>query len=118
MQDRPKLGISICLLGENVRFDGGHQLDRYLTNVVGQFVDWVPVCPEVECGLSTPREALRLIGDPENPRCSGPGQFNTEQLRHYRRPLHRLSDSDGHLQLGAGKAGGKAAQQWLPVPGP
>ena len=68
MNDRPKLGISTCLLGKNVRYDGGHKLDRYLTNVVGQFVDWVPVCPEVECGMSIPRESLRLIGDPENPR--------------------------------------------------
>jgi uncharacterized protein YbgA (DUF1722 family)/uncharacterized protein YbbK (DUF523 family) len=68
MQDRPKLGISTCLLGENVRYDGGHKLDRYLKDVVGQFVGWVPVCPEVECGMSTPREALRLVGDPENPR--------------------------------------------------
>jgi uncharacterized protein YbgA (DUF1722 family)/uncharacterized protein YbbK (DUF523 family) len=68
MQDRPKVGISTCLLGENVRYDGGHKLDRYLKDVVGQFVGWVPVCPEVECGMSTPREALRLVGDPENPR--------------------------------------------------
>jgi len=82
MQDRPKLGISTCLLGENVRYDGGHKLDRYLTNVVGEFVDWVPVCPEVECGMSTPREALRLVGDPENPRLvtSRTGVDKTEQM--------------------------------------
>jgi uncharacterized protein YbgA (DUF1722 family)/uncharacterized protein YbbK (DUF523 family) len=68
MNDLIKLGISTCLLGENVRYDGGHKLDRYLTNVVGPFVDWVPVCPEVECGLSVPREAMRLVGHPDNPR--------------------------------------------------
>jgi uncharacterized protein YbgA (DUF1722 family)/uncharacterized protein YbbK (DUF523 family) len=51
-----------------VRYDGGHQLDRYLVHTLGQYVEWVPVCPETECGLSTPREAMRLVGDPENPR--------------------------------------------------
>ena len=68
MQDNIKIGISTCLLGENVRYDGGHKLDRYLRDIVGQFVQWVPVCPEVECGLSIPREAMRLIGDVNAPR--------------------------------------------------
>ena len=83
MNDRPKLGISTCLLGENVRYDGGHKLDRYLKDVVGQFVDWVPVCPEVECGMLTPREALRLVGDPENPRLvtNRTGVDKTEQMK-------------------------------------
>jgi uncharacterized protein YbgA (DUF1722 family)/uncharacterized protein YbbK (DUF523 family) len=68
-QDYPiRLGISTCLLGERVRYDGGHQLDRYLVHTLGQYVEWVPVCPETECGLSTPREAMRLVGDPEQPR--------------------------------------------------
>ncbi len=67
-QNRPKLGISTCLLGENVRYDGGHKLDRFLRNTLGQFVDWVPVCPEVECGLPVPREAMRLVGDIDRPR--------------------------------------------------
>ncbi len=82
MDDRPKLGISTCLLGENVRYDGGHKLDRYLRDVVGQFVDWVPVCPEVECGMPTPREALRLVDDPKNPRLvtSRTGIDKTEQM--------------------------------------
>ena len=62
------MGISTCLLGENVRYDGGHKLDRYLKDTVGAFVNWVLVCPEVECGLSVPREAMHLIGDPQNPR--------------------------------------------------
>lgn len=82
MDDRPKLGISTCLLGENVRHDGGHKLDRYLQDVIGQFVDWVPVCPEVECGMPTPREALRLVDDPKNPRLvtSRTGIDKTEQM--------------------------------------
>jgi uncharacterized protein YbgA (DUF1722 family)/uncharacterized protein YbbK (DUF523 family) len=63
-----KLGISACLLGENVRYDGGHKLDRFIAYTLGKYVEFVPVCPEVECGLGVPREPLRLIGDPEKPR--------------------------------------------------
>lgn len=65
---RPKVGISRCLLGENVRYDGGHKLDRFLRDELGRHVDFVPVCPEVECGMPVPREAMRLVGDPESPR--------------------------------------------------
>jgi len=65
--NRLRLGISRCLLGEQVRYDGGHKRDRFLTDVLGHYVEWVPVCPEVEAGLSTPREAMRLVGDPEKP---------------------------------------------------
>ena len=68
MQTKIRLGVSACLLGENVRFDGGHKLDRFITDTLGQFVEYVPVCPEVECGLPVPREAMRLVGDPANPR--------------------------------------------------
>ncbi len=63
-----RLGISRCLLGDEVRFDGGHKRDSFLTEVFGRYVEWVPVCPEVEAGLGTPREAMRLVGDPQNPR--------------------------------------------------
>jgi uncharacterized protein YbgA (DUF1722 family)/uncharacterized protein YbbK (DUF523 family) len=56
-----RIGISQCLLGEQVRFDGGHKLDRFITKTLGQYFEWVPVCPEVELGLGTPRETLRLI---------------------------------------------------------
>jgi len=63
-----KLGVSTCLLGENVRYDGGHQLDRFITDTLGRYVAFVPVCPEVECGMSIPREALRLVGEVDHPR--------------------------------------------------
>ena len=56
-----RIGISACLLGEQVRFDGGHKRDAFLTETFGRFVEWVPVCPEVECGFGTPREAMRLV---------------------------------------------------------
>ena len=68
MTDKVRLGISSCLLGNPVRYNGQHQLDRFLVNQLGQYVEWVPVCPEVECGLPVPRETMRLVGDPEAPR--------------------------------------------------
>ena len=66
--EKIRLGISACLLGENVRYDGGHKLDRFLTGTLGQYVDYVPVCPEVECGLPVPRESMHLEGDTDAPR--------------------------------------------------
>jgi uncharacterized protein YbgA (DUF1722 family)/uncharacterized protein YbbK (DUF523 family) len=65
--EKIRLGISACLLGEPVRFDGGHKLDRFITDTLGNYVEFVPVCPEAECGLGVPREAMRLVGDPEAP---------------------------------------------------
>lgn len=60
--------VSSCLLGEKVRYDGGHKRDPFLVETLGRFVEVVPVCPEAECGLPTPREAMRLAGDPADPR--------------------------------------------------
>ncbi|MGZ3514072.1 MAG: YbgA family protein, partial [Thermodesulfobacteriota bacterium] len=65
--EKIKLGISTCLLGENVRYDGGHKLDRFLTDTLGQYFDYVPICPEVECGLPVPRESMHLEGNPDSP---------------------------------------------------
>jgi uncharacterized protein YbgA (DUF1722 family)/uncharacterized protein YbbK (DUF523 family) len=66
--EKIRLGISSCLLGNNVRYDGGHKLDRFLTDTLGKYVDYIPVCPEVECGLSIPRPSMRLEGNPDAPR--------------------------------------------------
>ncbi len=66
--EKIRLGISRCLLGYNVRYDGGHRLDHYLTDTIGKYVDWIDICPEVDCGLPVPREAMRLVGDPKSPR--------------------------------------------------
>jgi uncharacterized protein YbgA (DUF1722 family)/uncharacterized protein YbbK (DUF523 family) len=63
-----RLGVSACLLGQQVRYDGGHKRDPFLVNDLGRYVEWVPACPEVEMGLPVPRESMRLVGDPENPR--------------------------------------------------
>jgi uncharacterized protein YbbK (DUF523 family) len=58
---RPRVGISRCLLGDEVRYDGGHKRDDLLLSALGSFVQWVPVCPEVEAGMGTPREAIDLV---------------------------------------------------------
>jgi uncharacterized protein YbgA (DUF1722 family)/uncharacterized protein YbbK (DUF523 family) len=68
MLTKIKLGLSACLLGEKVRFDGGHKLDRFITETLGKFVEFVPVCPEAECGLGIPREAMHLAAAPDGPR--------------------------------------------------
>jgi len=63
-----RLGVSACLLGQPVRYDGGHKRDAFLTDTLGPFVEWVPVCPEMEIGLGVPRPPIRLVGDPHTPR--------------------------------------------------
>jgi uncharacterized protein YbgA (DUF1722 family)/uncharacterized protein YbbK (DUF523 family) len=63
-----RVGVSSCLLGEKVRYDGAHKQDCFITGTLGKYFIFVPVCPEVGCGMSTPREAMRLEGDPANPR--------------------------------------------------
>jgi uncharacterized protein YbgA (DUF1722 family)/uncharacterized protein YbbK (DUF523 family) len=68
MMDKIRIGISSCLLGESVRYDGGHKLDRFVRDTLGLYVDYVPVCPEVECGFGIPRESMHLEGDPRSPR--------------------------------------------------
>ncbi|MEM7410296.1 MAG: DUF523 and DUF1722 domain-containing protein [Myxococcota bacterium] len=55
-----RLGVSSCLLGQEVRYDGGHKRDRYLTDDLADYFEWVPVCPELEAGMGVPRPALRL----------------------------------------------------------
>lgn len=71
MDERIRIGISACLLGKEVRFDGGHKHDRFLTGSLGRWVDWVPFCPEVEVGMGTPREAVRLVDDGQRLRLVG-----------------------------------------------
>jgi uncharacterized protein YbgA (DUF1722 family)/uncharacterized protein YbbK (DUF523 family) len=94
----PLLGISSCLLGTPVRYDGGHKLDRYLADTLGQHVRWLPVCPEVECGLGVPRESMRLVGDTASPRLLGmrTGTDYTGQMERWAR---RRCDELAHERL-------------------
>jgi FdhD protein len=65
VRDRPRIGVSACLLGERVRYDAGHKRDAWLVDVLGPQIEWVAVCPEVEAGLGAPREPIRLERTPE-----------------------------------------------------
>jgi uncharacterized protein YbbK (DUF523 family) len=68
---RLRLGVSACLLGENVRWDGRNRRDPMVVEALGPFVEWVPVCPEQELGLGVPREPIRLVGRAAAPRLVG-----------------------------------------------
>jgi uncharacterized protein YbgA (DUF1722 family)/uncharacterized protein YbbK (DUF523 family) len=77
-----RLGVSACLLGEQVRYDGGHKRDLFLLETLGRFVEWVPVCPEVEIGLGIPRESVRLVETDAGVRMIAPksGKDHTEKM--------------------------------------
>lgn len=66
-----RVGVSACLLGEPVRYDGGHKRSAVIVELLGPRFTWVPVCPEMEIGLGAPREPVRLTGDPHAPRMLG-----------------------------------------------
>lgn len=99
---RVRLGVSACLLGEPVRYDGGHKRDAFLTDVLAAHVEWVPVCPEVEIGLGVPRPTLRLQGRSEAPRLvqEATGEDLTARMQTYAearvRELARL-ELDGYV---------------------
>jgi uncharacterized protein YbgA (DUF1722 family)/uncharacterized protein YbbK (DUF523 family) len=92
-----KIGVSTCLLGKPVRFDGGHKLDRFLTDTLGAYVKFVPACPEVELGLGTPRETLRLrrSGDTVRLVFGKTGEDITTRMRTYsEKRVRRLAGED------------------------
>ncbi|MHB8535614.1 MAG: YbgA family protein [Sulfuricaulis sp.] len=98
---RIRLGISSCLLGEKVRFDGNHKHDSYLTGTLGRVFEWVPVCPEVAIGLGIPRLPIRLAGARAAPRAVGVGDPRvdvTDRLADFgRRQARRLDDISGYV---------------------
>ena len=92
-----KIGISACLLGEKVRFDGGHKRDGYINETLSRFVQFVPVCPEVDIGLGTPRESLRLVRDGDRVRMIAPksGSDHTSAMERYsRQKAKQLGEAD------------------------
>ncbi|KAF0185797.1 MAG: hypothetical protein FD164_58 [Nitrospirae bacterium] len=97
MIEKIRLGISSCLLGNKVRYDGQHKRDHFLVDTLGSYIDWVPVCPEVECGLPVPREAMRLVGDPGNPRLLTirSGIDHTERMQAWAAKRIRELDKEG-----------------------
>jgi uncharacterized protein YbgA (DUF1722 family)/uncharacterized protein YbbK (DUF523 family) len=92
-----RIGVSACLLGHKVRYDGGHQLNHFIRDILGQHMEIVPVCPEVECGMPVPREAMRLIGDTDNPRLitRRTGIDHTEQMSIWAETKVRQLEGEG-----------------------
>lgn len=97
--DKIRVGVSKCLLGEPVRFDGQHKHDHFITDTLGRYFEYVGVCPEVECGLGVPRETVRLVGDPADPRLvtTRTGIDHTERMRAWaERRVRELEREDLH----------------------
>jgi uncharacterized protein YbgA (DUF1722 family)/uncharacterized protein YbbK (DUF523 family) len=97
--DDVRVGVSACLLGQEVRYDGGHRRDPFVTDVLGRHVRFVPVCPEVEVGMGVPRPTVRLQGDPDAPRMVDPksGADHTDaMLRYARRRVRELRECGLH----------------------
>jgi uncharacterized protein YbgA (DUF1722 family)/uncharacterized protein YbbK (DUF523 family) len=101
MRARIRIGISSCLLGEQVRYDGGHKCDPYIQGTLGRYVELVPVCPEVGIGLGVPRAPIRLVGRPGVARAVGredPTLDVTAKLAAYgRRMARKLDDVSGYV---------------------
>ncbi|HQU16357.1 MAG: hypothetical protein B7Z66_12890 [Chromatiales bacterium 21-64-14] len=96
-----RIGISSCLLGEPVRYDGNHKRDPFITEVLARYFEFVPVCPEVGIGLGVPRPPIRLVDTPDHPRAVGvrdPALDVSDRLRVFgRRTATALSDLSGYL---------------------
>ena len=94
---KPRLGVSTCLLGENVRYDGTEKRDPVLLRAFGDAVEWVPICPEVECGMTVPRDPMHLADDPGSPRLvtTATGEDQTARVQTWMRPrLDELARED------------------------
>jgi len=97
-----RLGISACLLGQEVRFDGGHKRDHFLTDELGQYVELVSVCPEVEVGMGTPREPLQLVqvGETTRMMTTNTGFDYTDRMNEWARARVEVlarEDLDGYV---------------------
>jgi uncharacterized protein YbgA (DUF1722 family)/uncharacterized protein YbbK (DUF523 family) len=109
--EKIRVGVSTCLLGEHVRYDAGHKHDRYITDILGRHFDLVSVCPEVEVGMGTPREAVRLVREDEDIRMRGvkSGTDHTTAMRRFARrrvaELARLGLSGYILKKGSPSCG-------------
>ncbi len=114
------VGVSTCLLGEEVRWDGGHKHDRYLTGILGAYFEFVPICPEYEVGMGIPREPVSLHGDSDQPRMIGnkSGEDWTERMNRWsRRKLKELVPMGlaGYILK---KASPSCGMERVPVKGP
>ncbi len=94
-EDRIRIGVSACLVGEKVRYDGGHKRDPHVTGELAECFELVPVCPEAEVGMGTPRETVRLEGAAAAPRMIAPasGADWTERMSDF--AARRLRELEG-----------------------
>ena len=85
--DPIRIGISACILGQEVRYNGGHKLNQFIRDTLGTFVEFVPVCPEVDIGLGVPRETIRLVTQSAAIALVAPksGADHTRKMRAYAR---------------------------------
>src|SRR3569623_2058500 len=99
--DKVRVGISACLLGERVRYDGNHKHDAYITGTLAKVFEFVAVCPEVAIGMGVPRPPIRLVGEAAQPRAIGvgdPAQDVSAAFTAYgRRRAVELDDSSGYI---------------------
>ncbi|MGD8331401.1 MAG: DUF523 and DUF1722 domain-containing protein [Acidobacteriota bacterium] len=94
---RPRVGISLCLLGEEVRHDGGHKRARYVTDVLAEYFEWAPLCPEVDVGMGIPREPIHLVADGDTVRLVGirsERDWTEEMARYARAKVEELAAAD------------------------
>ncbi|MFJ2540437.1 MULTISPECIES: DUF523 and DUF1722 domain-containing protein [unclassified Pseudomonas] len=98
---KPKIAISACLLGAEVRYNGGHKESRLCSRTLSEYFEFVPLCPEVAIGLGIPREPIRLVGDPEHPEAIGtvnPAINVTQPLAEYGQKMAaELNDICGYI---------------------
>jgi uncharacterized protein YbbK (DUF523 family) len=113
-----RLGVSSCLLGNEVRYNGGHSRNRFVVDVLGRWFEWVPVCPEVEIGMGTPRPTVRLEADADRVRMVRPstGEDFTRRMSSFAgkkvRELARL-DLDGFIvKQGSPSCGMERVKVW------
>jgi uncharacterized protein YbgA (DUF1722 family)/uncharacterized protein YbbK (DUF523 family) len=115
-----RIGISACLLGQSVRYDGGHKEDVFATGLLARFVSFVPVCPEVEVGMGVPREPIRLERRPGGVRLVAPGSGadHTDAMRRWAerrvRELERLDLSGYVLKKDSPSCGMEGVRVHLP----
>jgi uncharacterized protein YbgA (DUF1722 family)/uncharacterized protein YbbK (DUF523 family) len=116
-----KIGISACLLGQNVRYDGGHKRHRFITGTLSKYFEFVPVCPEMEIGLGVPRDPIRLVGKPGAIRVVGtvdPRMDVTKQLRSFgTQTARRLNDISGYIFKGKSPSCGTQRVKLYPEDG-
>ena len=98
--DKIKIGISSCLLGEKVRFDGQHKYHWYINEVLEQYFEYISICPEVAIGMGIPRKSVRLVGNVDSPEMIEPGSgknWTKDMHKYNHRILPKLSELSGYL---------------------